>query len=254
MNSGMKHIIPAFLFAFALAPAVSAQTLPAGAGRYEACIALIDMNSGRAFDQALAWESEGGGPPARHCAALALIGQGAEEEGALRLEALAQEPGSGGAEMRASLLAQAASAWILADQPGRAEKILTTALALADGNAELYLSRGEARALQGSDEAALADVSQAAWLNPLDPEAYIFRAALLRQQNKPVEALADLETALKLAPRNLGALLVRGRLLEDAGDRAAARRDYIAVLKWGEDGPQVIAARAALERLDLNVN
>lgn len=251
MNCKMKLSIKTLLAILVLATPAYAQT---SASRYQSCIRLVETDPGAAFEEALIWASEGGGAAARHCTALALVAQGAEEEGATRLEALAQDPGAGGAALRADLLAQAASAWILAAIPGQAERVLTRAIGLSAANPQLYLARAEALALQNKDKAALADVNRAIKLNPLEPEAYIFRASLLQKQGKNSEAFADLAIALNLAPRNLNALMERGQLYEASGNRAAARKDYIAVLTWGEEGPSVVAARAALERLDVKVN
>ena len=44
-----------------------------------------------AFEQALNWQDQGGGAPAKHCAAAALVAMKQFKEGATRLEALAQE-------------------------------------------------------------------------------------------------------------------------------------------------------------------
>ena len=40
---------------------------------YAACLKLLDHDAEAAFESALAWQDAGGGAPARHCAALALV-------------------------------------------------------------------------------------------------------------------------------------------------------------------------------------
>ena len=254
MNSKMKLSIISFVAFLVLTSSAFAQTNAGGVARYQDCIGLISIAPGTAFEAAIAWEAEGGGPPARHCTALALIALGSEEEGASRLEALAQEPGAGEPPLLAEILAQAASAWILVGRPAQAERVLDRAIKLSPANPDLFLARAEARALQEKGRDARADVDRAIKLNPLEPEAYVFRANLKRNQSQTADALVDLTTALDLAPQNLNALMERGQLHEAKGDKSAARRDYIAVLRWGEEGPSVEAARAALERLDVNLN
>ena len=67
------------------------------AREYEACIALTFRNADEALSAAQAWQKRGGGLPAEHCAALALLEAGRLEAAAQRLEALASRlPPSGG--------------------------------------------------------------------------------------------------------------------------------------------------------------
>src|SRR5919108_545494 len=65
---------------------------------YEDCMTLARRVPADGYESALAWEGQGGGDPARHCAAVALIGMGKFTEAAERLESLAgtlgaREPG-----------------------------------------------------------------------------------------------------------------------------------------------------------------
>src|SRR5262249_25716774 len=72
----------------ALAPLVArAQHLPmVEADHYERCMAEARQNPSAAWDEALAWHDTGGGHPAEHCAAVALIGLKQYAEAARRLE------------------------------------------------------------------------------------------------------------------------------------------------------------------------
>src|SRR5256885_17081911 len=84
---------------------------PASANSYESCVAVIDRNPTEAFDTALAWRDRGGGLPAEHCAALALIALDEAGEAASRLGTLASRNDAGNVSERAKLLTEAGNAW-----------------------------------------------------------------------------------------------------------------------------------------------
>ncbi|MCZ6453449.1 MAG: hypothetical protein O6909_04325, partial [Alphaproteobacteria bacterium] len=63
---------------------------------YQGCMALARAKPAEGFEAAIAWRDEGGGPPARHCTAIALVGLGQLDEAAQRLEDLAQNMGAFG--------------------------------------------------------------------------------------------------------------------------------------------------------------
>src|ERR1700761_3909256 len=58
------------------------------AQRYERCLDLAHSDPQRAFAEADAWRNLGGGFPAQHCAAVALVGLKKYPEAATQLEAL----------------------------------------------------------------------------------------------------------------------------------------------------------------------
>jgi hypothetical protein len=80
---------------------------------YEVCMTLAREDPAAGFERAETWRSEGGGDPARHCAAVALIELGRHAEAARRLEALAQDLRPAHRELRAEVLGQAGQAWLL---------------------------------------------------------------------------------------------------------------------------------------------
>src|SRR5258708_30058261 len=53
---------------------------------YQACVAAVDANAADAFEMASIWRDHGGGGPAEHCIALALIGLDEPGEAASRLD------------------------------------------------------------------------------------------------------------------------------------------------------------------------
>src|ERR687895_1593304 len=71
-------------------PRLPAGVSPEGA-RYERCLEQAVKSPGDAFEEALAWQSQGGAEAARHCAAVALLYNSQPEAAASRLEQLAQD-------------------------------------------------------------------------------------------------------------------------------------------------------------------
>src|SRR5882724_2690363 len=110
--------IASVIAALAVAQANAAQPAnPYGTSTpYESCVAAINKNAAEAFEMALTWRTQGGGLPADHCAALALLALDEPGEAASRLNALAQRSDAGSREERAALLSQSGNAWLLANQ------------------------------------------------------------------------------------------------------------------------------------------
>lgn len=139
----------------AAAPAVAA---PGGdQQRYAECMALARSKPAEGWENALAWQSLGGGEAARHCGAVALIGQGEYEEGAMRLETLAQESRRAAA-VRAGMLAQAAQAWSLAGQPQQALHDQALALTLTPKDVDLLIDHATTAGEAGDTRATIADL------------------------------------------------------------------------------------------------
>src|SRR5688572_26720358 len=57
---------------------------------YEVCLMTAKNEPEKGFEMAGKWQTLGGGPPAKHCEAIALIGMKEYGEAATRLEALAK--------------------------------------------------------------------------------------------------------------------------------------------------------------------
>lgn len=247
--------IVALLSALPLASARAAEA-QSEAARYDACLAQTRTAPSAAFEAGLAWESEGGGAPARHCTALALIALREYGEAAMRLGALAEEPSAGDASMRAQILSQAGNAWLLEGQPERAAADFTSALTLAPDDADLLIDRARAHAMAEAWAEAEQDLSQALLRAPKRADAFLYRASARRLQDKLDGARADVEAALGMIPATepalrASALLERGNLRRLAGDDAGARHDWLEALRLAPEGPAAEAARGNLERLDL---
>lgn len=250
----MVHLLLAAVLLTVLAPAAAGGAEPAAAApRYTACLARTEVEPKEAFEDAIQWRDEGGGPPAEHCAAQALVALGLYADAAGRLEALAQRIKED-ARFKGLILGQAGQAWLLADNPGRAEAVATAALALRPADMELYIDRAQARAQLGDFTLAVADLDAALDMNSGRPDVLAMRASAKRYLDDVAGALADAERAVALDPGHPEALLERGNLRRLEGDTAGARADWLQVLSVAPDTAAADAARKNIEKMDVNTN
>src|SRR5215813_10929714 len=145
--------------------------------QYKACMALLDRDPAGALDSAVAWEKQGGGDPARHCKALALIRTGQVEDGALELERVAEAMPQKDAVLAAELFAQAGQAWTKRGNPQRALYAQNQGLKLNPKDVELLIDRALTYGSSGMYFEALDDLNDAADLSPDNPDIYAMRAA-----------------------------------------------------------------------------
>lgn len=233
----------------AAAPTAAAPPSP-DSGRYAECLALVGSRPADAWESALAWESLGGGHPARHCAALALIALGHGEEGALRLEALVQD-GHAVAAVQAGMLAQAAQAWFAAGQLQQALHDQSAALALVPDDVDLLLDRATTLGELGDLAAAQADLDQAAQVAPKRADVFALRATAGRLRGDLSAAERDIVAALKLDPNQPDALLESGLTARERGNAAQARRAWLKLLQVAPDSSAAALARQNIEALDV---
>ena len=218
---------------------------------YQDCMALARAKPADGFEAAIAWRDEGGGPAARHCTAIALVGLGQLEEAARRLEDLAQTMNGFGARERAAVLDQAGQVWLRLGDEARAHAVLTAALKLDDSNAGLWVGRGEASARAGEYWEAIDDFNQALDRNAKSIDALIFRAAAYRLLAVTDLAAEDLARALALDSNNPEALVELGMVRKDLGDRDGARQAWLAAINFAPKSPAADTARAALAAMDV---
>lgn len=218
---------------------------------YQSCLALARAKPSEGFEAAIAWRDEGGGPAARHCTAIALVGLGQLEEAAQRLEDLAQNMTGFGAMERAAVLGQAGQVWLRLDDGTRAYAALTAALNLSDTSAELWVQRGEVLARAGEYWEAIDDFSQALDRNASSPDALIFRAAAYRLLDVADLAADDIARALTLDPDNPDALTELGMVRKVMGDPNGARQSWLSAIDAAPGSPAADAARAEIERMDV---
>jgi len=222
----------------------------AQARRYAACIELAKSNPTDGWEAALTWIGEGGGEPAQHCGAVALIGLKQYKEAAQRLEDLARTSHDDVA-LRAGMLAQAGQAWILDGDPGRAYADQTTALQLTPDSPDLLIDRAESLALNKDWKDAAVDLDRALSLEPDRADALTYRATAKRMLNDLEGASRDVGRALELDPDLPEAWLEAGNLKRLTGDAAGARRAWQEVLRIAPVSPAADAARQNLEKLDV---
>ena len=115
---------------------------PADKEEYNACLALLEQKPAEAFEKASRWRAGGGGLPAQHCEALALIEVGRFADGATRLMQAAQDAAVIRPAMAAELFGQAGNAWFLAGEPATAIAAFDAAIKRAPNDADLFIDRG----------------------------------------------------------------------------------------------------------------
>ena len=238
----------------ALPGAVLEEAFDAEAARqYAACTELVASDPDAAFDRALEWRYDNGGPPAWHCAGLALVALGFHAEAGEVFERMARDMPLGRDALRAEVLGQAGQAWLRGGEPGRAHAVLSAGLELDPNNAELLIDRAQALAARGGYWEAVDDLDRAIARDPGRSDAYAFRAAAYRYIGSLELAADDIARALNLDPDDPAFLLERGNIRRLGGDDAGARADWLRVLTEAPATPAAQSAQVNLERLDVIV-
>ena len=222
---------------------------PEAAQQYKHCIALARNSPAEGWQEALAWASLGGGEPAHHCAAVAMIGMRQFDEAAIRLENLARDS-EAAARIRAGMLAQAGQAWLLAKQPDRAYAAQTKALELVPGAPDLLVDRAQSQAEEKNFAGALEDLNEALAAAPDRVDALTFRATAKRHLDDLEGARADVKAALSIDDHYQDAWLEDGILKRLADDAAGARASWEKLLALAPQSDAAETARRDLELLD----
>lgn len=228
-----------------------AQTID-GPNEYKACLTLAKKNPEAGWEEALTWQSLGGGEAARHCASVALIGLGKYEEAASRLETLANESVQDD-HIRAEMLAQAGQSWILAGNIARADSAQRGALVLAPNDPDILLDHAVLLAQVNHYDEAVNILSQVLRAQPNRIEALTLRGSAFRYLNNMPGAKDDINLALKLDPDFPDALLERGIQRRLDGDDKGARADWLRAIDLAPDSDAAELARKNLEKLDVKV-
>jgi tetratricopeptide (TPR) repeat protein len=229
----------------ASAPAMAA---PSDAGHYRRCLADTETNPAAALADGDAWTKSGGGVPAEHCAAVALVNLKRYAEAGTRLDKIAGTPGKLDASFRVALFNQAGNAWLLAGDGTRAVQSFSGALALSAGDADLFADLARAQAMRHDWAEVVLDLNAALQLAPRRADLLVLRASARRALKRYEDAKTDIDAALKLKPGDGDALVERGLLRRQLGDLGGARRDFQAALK-SSSANAAAQARANLEDL-----
>lgn len=238
----------AALIAFAATPA-AAQVFD-GPHAYEACLIIAKKNPEQGWEDAIGWQSLGGGEAARHCAAVALIGLKKYGEAATRLETLANESIRDDVT-RAEMFAQAAQAWLLEGNVPRADAAQRAALTLAPGNIEILMDHAVLLASVNHYREAAEVLTTVLQRQPNRVEALVLRASAFRYLDNLPSAEDDVNKAVQLDPDFPDALLERGILRRLKGDDGGAREDWLKTIALQPDGAAADTARLNLEKLDV---
>ncbi len=223
---------------------------------YDGCLTLARETPERGFEFSGMWLGLGGGEPARHCQAVALIGLQEYGEAATRLEEMAEDSRES-TVVRAGLLGQAGQAWLLEGKLERAYAAQTTALDLLplidQHRIAVLIDRAETLAAARNYWESIDDLNDVIAADPDNSDALAFRASAYRYVDAPELAMEDANRALKAAPDNASALLERGILYQMNNEKAAARQDWLKAIQLAPDSSAADAARANIEKLDVNV-
>lgn len=220
---------------------------------YHSCMQMTRLDPETAFEQALQWQDAGGGIPARHCAAAALMMLEHYLEAAERFEALARDmPDDAPPEIVSDILAHAGIAWTEAGDLEHAYAVQTAALALYAGDPAILLDRAFVLYQLDRFWDCIDDLNAALELDPYDPAALAMRASAYRFVQANELAMDDAQRALEIDPNNAEALLERGILHRLAGNNDAARQDWLRLIELHDGRPAADNARRNLELLDVN--
>lgn len=213
---------------------------------YRRCLADSSANPGIALNDAESWAKSGGGVPAEHCAALALVSLKRYPEAGTRLDRIAGGRATLGVEFRIALFDQAGNAWLLAGDGAKAVQSFSGALALSAGDPDLFTDLARAQAMVRNWHEVVLDLNAALQLSPRRSDLLVLRASAHRALKQYGEARMDIQAALKLRPDDGDALVESGLLRKQLGDLGGARRDFQEALKTASG----TAAAEAKENLD----
>lgn len=121
--------------------------------------------------------------------------------------------------------------------------VMESKSAIEDIRAEALLNRGLAYAEKGEERRAIADLTQAARMNPEYSALYISRGEAYARLNEVDNAIADFTTALNVDRENSVALSSRGALYLKSGKADLALRDFDVVVALEPDDPDSYASR-----------
>ncbi len=209
---------------FSIVLVMSAAVLPANAQdflslddfdqKHKACLEAIAKDADTAYENAMIWQSQGGGRRAKHCVAMALFALGHTDEAAFRLENLAKAPDGGTPVMRAGYTAESAGLWIKAGDPKRAYHVASEGLKTAKTDLDLRLVRAQSYGAMGQWAYAETDLKTALAMHPGNARALRLLARAKFEQNKLNAALTDVEASLRADPTKVETALLRGQIRE----------------------------------------
>lgn len=236
--------------------------------RYNSCMQMARDKPAEALNVALLWIEDMGGAPARHCEAVSLFNLAEFGEAGARFELIAEDirvgrgmPTVGGKKyaadsvMFASILSQAAQAWMLAGELDRAHDAASRALSIVEkGSAvhiEILLDRAQISAADEDFGLAMEDIEAALTFAPDNLVALLFRSAAQRAIGNYAEAKKSIDRAYAIDGKNPSILLERANIAYMLGNKDAATQDLLTILRDYPDSHAAPSARMNLERMAL---
>lgn len=255
------------IFLFLIPAAVLAQDV-SETSRYDACMQMAHDDPAEALNVALLWQEDMGGAPARHCEAVSLFNIAEYGEAGARFELIAKDirigrgmpvvdgkKSAADSVMFASMLSQAAQAWLMADELDRAHDAASRALSVVKkGSAvhiEILLDRAQILAADEDYDLALEDINAALIYDAQNLVALLFQAAAKRAIGNYVDAKNSIDRAYAIDPKNPSVLLERSNIAFMLGDKDAARQDLLIIVRDYPDSHAAPSARMNLERMAL---
>ncbi len=218
--------------------------------QYDQCLALAHSDPQSAYSQASAWHDAGGGFPAQHCTAVALVGLKRYPEAAVMLQSMAGAMMQADPTLRGDALEQAGNAWLLAGKSAEAKADFDGALAFKPNDPDILIDRAESFAMDANFFDAIDDLNRALDLAPKRVDALIYRASAYRQLDTLDLASDDIDRALTLQPDAVAGLLERGNIRRLKGDTAGAKADWQRIVRLAPSSLEAQAAKDNLARVD----
>ena len=247
----MKLLI-AMLVLVAAVPAF-ADPMASDRSRYNACLAQVKADPGRAVAVAQAWRIENGGVPARHCQALAEAARKDWPAALKSFEGAAKASEAANDGQAAALWSQAATTALIAEQPAAAVKYIDMAIPLAGGGkteASLRLDRAEALVDLKRDAEAAADLDTATRLDPDVEWGWLLKATLARRMHDYKTAESAILEAAKRQPDSADVQLEAGNIAAAQGNAELAHTAWVGAAAADPDSPAGKAAQALLAPAD----
>ncbi|MEO1493751.1 MAG: hypothetical protein AAFV19_16485 [Pseudomonadota bacterium] len=221
---------------------------------YDTCLTLIGFDPAQAELEAGEWARFGGGAPARHCYALALIENGAPGRAIDELLDIVAEEGLLADQARAEILVQAGELLVEEGDLVTAGVVAAQAISLDGGTPGAAGLRASIRLRQNNPRGALEDLNTALAGGTSNPRLLILRASAYRAIDQFIAARDDAVFATELAPDFAEAWLERGRVEARLRDKRSARDSLLRAIDLDRGGRIGLAAQNALQRMEAGID
>ncbi len=182
--------------------------------KHKQCLEQIAVDAEQAYEDSLAWMSEGGGRRAKHCSAMALFALGLEDEAAYRIETMAKDKDRISTQIRRGYYTEASDLWLEGGESHKAYSVASEGLKEFPGDVALHIARARAYGAMERWDYAEIDLNSALAFDPNNTQALRYRADARRRQGKLTQAKVDIDRAVGIDFKDVDTLLVRGQINE----------------------------------------